>query len=104
MLERTTKWIRIGATVGAVLAVLAITDARHFLPLSWGITDRVDFLMCWWMILGFGSWSLPIAFFYLMVIILIMASYALLFLVIGLLLQFAERYSTKRRRRDNIPA
>jgi hypothetical protein len=84
---RVSRWVTIGAFIGALFAVLAITDVRHFLPYSWGISDRVDFYLCRWMILGFMPWPFPIALFYLLVIVLNACTYSLIFFALGVIVR-----------------
>jgi len=80
---RTRRWIETGATIGALFALLALTDARQLIPYAFRPSDHIDLYLCWWMILGFAPWHYPIALFYLLVVLLNGCTYALLFLLIG---------------------
>jgi hypothetical protein len=51
---RISHWIEAGAGIGILLALLALTDARRILPYAWHVSDRVDFSICYWLILGFA--------------------------------------------------
>jgi hypothetical protein len=84
---RISRWISVGAFIGTLFAVLAITDARRFLPYSWGVSDIVDFWLCRWMLLGFMPWPLPIALFYLFVIFLNASTYAFFFYALGVIVR-----------------
>jgi hypothetical protein len=89
---RITRWTASGALVGTVLAVLALSDARQLTPYPPEPSDRINFYMCWWMILGFAPWHYPIALLYVFVAFLNACTYALLFLIIGITLRaFASR-------------
>ena len=91
---RIGRWTATGAAVGASLAVLALTDARQIIPYSLRPSDRIDFYLCWWMILGFAPWHHSIALFYLLVIFLNACTYALLFLVSGAIISTIFSRST----------
>jgi hypothetical protein len=80
---RIRRWIEMGAAVGASFALLALTDVRQMIPYPIRPSDRIDFYLCRWMLLGFAPWPYPIAFFYLLVVLLNVCTYALLFLIIG---------------------
>ena len=89
---RITRWIGAGALVGTVLAVLALSGAFRILPYPLRPSDRIDFYMCWWMILEFAPWHHPLALFYVFVAFLNACTYGLLFLIIGSIARiFASR-------------
>jgi hypothetical protein len=82
---RIRRWVEAGAAVGAALAVISLADLRQFLPYAIRPSDQIDFFLCWWMNLGFAPWHYPVALFYLFVVFLNACTYALLFLIIGLI-------------------
>jgi hypothetical protein len=92
---RVSHWTVTGACSGAVLAVLALTDARHLLPYAWRVSDRIDFFMCWWMILGFAAWHHSTASFYALIVLLNTCTYALLFLLIGAIVRYIQKHTSR---------
>ena len=90
------RWVEIGACVGALLAVIALTDAfgYHFLSV-WHLSDRLDFYLCWWIILGFAPWHAPVALFYIFVAFLNACTYALIFLIFGTIARLIQLLSPR---------
>ena len=91
---RISRWMATGASIGVLFAILALTDARHLLPYSLMPSDRVDFYLCWWMILEFASWNVPRVLGYTLIILLNACTYALLFLIIGATARLIQRFTT----------
>ncbi|HEX4156300.1 MAG TPA: hypothetical protein VHY48_11860 [Acidobacteriaceae bacterium] len=86
-----------GAGVGALLASIALTDVfgYHFLSLL-HLSDRLDFYLCWWTILGFAPWHAPIALFYMLITFLNACTYAILFFIIGAIVRITQRLTSRQ--------
>jgi hypothetical protein len=82
---RIRRWVEAGAAVGAALAVISLADLRQFLPYAIRPSDQIDFFLCWWIALGYDAWHFSPAPFYLLVTFLNVCTYALLFLIIGII-------------------
>jgi hypothetical protein len=91
---RISRWMATGACIGVLFAVLALTDARHLFPYTLMPSDRVDFYLCWWMVLEFASWNVPHVLTYTLIIFLNASTYALLFLIIGTIARLIQRFGT----------
>jgi hypothetical protein len=92
---RVRQWTATGACIGALLAALALSDARHLLPYAWHISDRVDFYMCWWLILGFAPWHHSTSSFGALIVLLNSGTYALLFLLIGAIVRYTQKHTSR---------
>jgi hypothetical protein len=92
------RWALAGTSIGAVFAVLALTDARRYLPAAIRPTDVADFYLCQWMILGFMPWHHSLFLFNCWVIFLNAITYGLLLWLMGILLhRLSIHYATFRR-------
>jgi hypothetical protein len=88
MTKAQIGWVMAGVAVGILLTIVAIAQVRTDIDSGEALPNPFDFLLCWPLILALVlPWSLPRALSYGVMGLFNASTFAIVFLMIGSLLQ-----------------